>query len=141
MIAIDGSVFIQIVNFLLLIWVLNIVLYKPIRRIVIQRKDKVQGLEEGIQTFSMDAIEKGDAFDAGIREARTRGLKEREKFLQEASAEEKEIIREINERAQADLAKVREKISKDAKGVMATLQQEVDVFAKSIGQKVLGRSV
>ena len=63
MVSIDESVFFQIANFLLLIWVLNIVLYRPIRNILIQRRDKVNGLEEGIQTFSMDAREKGDAFD------------------------------------------------------------------------------
>jgi F-type H+-transporting ATPase subunit b len=141
MVSIDESVFFQIANFLLLIWVLNIVLYRPIRNMLIQRRDKVNGLEEGIQTVSMDAREKGDAFDVGIKEARTKGLKEKEKFLQEASAAEKEIIREINEKAQADLAEVRQKISKDAKEVMATLQKEVDVFANSIGQKVLGRAV
>ena len=34
----DASVIIQIINFLFLIWVLNLIIYKPIRNIFIQRK-------------------------------------------------------------------------------------------------------
>ena len=37
MINIDGSLFIQIANFLVLIWILNIVVYRPIRKILIER--------------------------------------------------------------------------------------------------------
>ena len=36
----DASVIIQIINFLFLIWVLNLIIFKPIRNILIQRKEK-----------------------------------------------------------------------------------------------------
>jgi len=45
----DASVFIQIINFLFLIWVLNLIIYKPIRNILIQRKEKFSGLEADIE--------------------------------------------------------------------------------------------
>jgi F-type H+-transporting ATPase subunit b len=137
----DESVFIQIVNFLLIIWILNLVLYKPIRNILIQRKEKIAGLDQNIETINRDAKEKDDAFASGIKEARSKGLKEKEALLQEGTGEEREIIEKINQKAQADLAEMREKIAKDAEDVRTSLQKEIDAFANAIGEKILGRAV
>ena len=58
MIKVDASVFIQIINFLFLIWVMNKVVYKPIREVLKQRKAKVSGLEQQFDTFTNEAQEK-----------------------------------------------------------------------------------
>ena len=137
----DGSLIIQLVNFLFTIWVLNVLLYKPIRKILIQRKEKVNGLELAIETSSNDVREKDDAFAAGIKEARTKGFKEKDVLLQQAADEEKSIIAEINRKAQAGLAQVREQIKKDAEVARKSLQSEIDGFANQISQKILGRAV
>jgi len=140
MVSVDASVFIQIVNFIFLIFVLNIVLYKPIRKVLIQRKEKITGLEQGVDAADRDAKEEDDAFMSGVKDARVSGLKEKEILLQEASGEEKKILEKINKKAQEDLAEVREKIAKNAESVGKSLHQELDVFANEIGQKILGRA-
>ena len=84
----DGSVIIQIANFLLIIWILNLILYRPIRNILRQRKEKIEGLELSIETYNQDAKEKDGAFASGIKEARIKGLKEKETLLQAAAEEE-----------------------------------------------------
>ena len=140
MIVIDGSVIIQIINFVFLIWVLNTVLYKPIRKVLRQRNEKVAGLEKNIDTFTRDSREKDASFDLGIKEARKRGLMEKDALLQAAADEEKKIIAKINEKAQVEITAIREKIAKDAARVRETLAQEIEVFAEEIERKILGRS-
>ena len=137
----DSSVFIQIANFLFLLWVLNLILYKPIRNVLIQRKEKVTGLEQSIGAAQRDVTEKEDAFAAGIREARAKGLEQKEQLLGEAAEEEKQILARINEKAQADMAKVRDQISTEADSVRQSLMKEIDSFAEIIGQKILGRAL
>jgi len=141
MINIDSSVFIQIGNFLLLIWLMNKILYKPIRRQLLERKQKIDGLSEDIDTFINDAQQKDEDFSSGIKAARSEGLKEKEKLIQAAEADEKAIIARINEKAQEDLLKMKEQIAKDAEKVRNELLQQVDTFAIQIGQKILGRAV
>ncbi len=141
MVDINWTVFLQIANFLILIFVLNTVLYKPIRNILLQRKEKVSGLEGSIDTLSQDAKKQDEAYALGIKEARAKGMKEKEALVKAASDEEKEIVRKINERAQADLAAIREKVAKDADKVRSALNEKVDAFARDIGQKILGRAV
>jgi F-type H+-transporting ATPase subunit b len=141
MINVDGSVFIQIANFIFLIWVMNMILYKPIRKALLQRKEKVSGLERSIDDFNAKALEKENAFASGIKEARANGLKEKQSLIQSGSDEEKIVIENINKKAQAELVKSREKIEKDAESVRVSLQKELDTFVNAIGQKILGRAV
>ena len=137
----DGSVFIQIANFVFTIWVLNLLLYKPIRKILRQRKEKVDGLELSIETSTKDAREKDEAFVAGVKEARSRGVEKKNALVQEAADEEKSIIADINRKAQAELVQIREKIKKEAGVARDSLQKEVDSFADQISEKILGRAV
>ena len=137
----DGSLIIQLVNFLFTIWVLNVLLYKPIRKILIQRKEKVNGLELAIETSSNDVREKDDAFARGIKEARARGFKEKDALLQQAADAEKSIVTDINRKAQAELTQIREQIKKDTAVARESLQKEIANFANQIGEKILGRTV
>lgn len=141
MVSIDQSIFIQIINFLILIWVLNMVLYKPIRNILSQRKEKVSGLEQNISSLSQEADDQDKAYAAGIRNARSKGKQEKDAMMEAASAEEKKVMEKINAQAQADLAEVKSKIAKDAEQVRSVLQSQVDDFATAITQKILGRAV
>ena len=141
MVSIDGTLFIQIINFLFLIWALNIVLYKPIRRILLQRNDKVTGLEEGIERFEQDALEKDQALSSGIKEARGKGMNEKAAFEDDARAEEMKLIEKINEKARADLAEIREKIVLETEEARQSLLKEVDSFAEDISRRILGRAV
>ncbi|HIJ54538.1 MAG TPA: ATP synthase F0 subunit B [Deltaproteobacteria bacterium] len=141
MIKIDGSVVIQIVNFVFLIWILNIVLFKPIRRVLHQRKEKIAGLEKNIATCIRDVNEKDDSISSELRSAKQKGVKELENLLQSADEEEKKLIKSINEKAVVEMDAIRVKIANDAENVRKTLQKEIDTFASEIGRKILGRAV
>ena len=137
----DWTVFLQIVNFLFLIFMMNILLFKPIRKMLLERKAKISGLENSIDSTQEEATTQDEAFAKGLKDARGKGLKEKESLMQEASDEEKAIIGKINEKAQADLAVVREKIAADTDAVKAKLLEDVDGFADIISEKILGRAV
>lgn len=141
MVSVDLSIVLQIINFIILILVLNIVLYKPLRSILSQRKEKIDGFERDIETSINSAGEKENSFSQGIKDARTKGLKQKEVFLEEAAQEEKKMIDEIHQKAQTELSQIRESISKDVESVRGALQDEIDDFAEAIGRKVLGRAM
>ena len=137
----NWSFLLQMANFVFLIWVLNLILYKPIRNVLKQRKEKVSGLEQSIESFQKDASDKEEAFNTGLRSARVKGLEKKEILLAEAASEEKKIIGQINEKAQAELLQVREQVAKDVEVARQSLLKDVDGFAEAIGEKILGRAV
>jgi len=136
----NGSTFIQLINFLVLLWILNLVFFKPIRKILIQRKETIENLEQGVETLSKDVVEKDNAFENGLKEARVKGLKEKEAFIDEASGEEKKIIEEINKKAQAKLAEIKKQVEEETGKARKDLEQEIGNYAKVIGEKILGRA-
>lgn len=137
----DMSTLIQVGNFLLLVLLLNIFLYKPVRKILAERKARVEGLEEVIRSSEEGVKTKEDEFNSGIRAARTQGVAVKDALVEEASQEEKRILAELNEKAQADLAQVREKVAKEVGSVREKLSKEVDSFAAAICEKILGRAL
>jgi F-type H+-transporting ATPase subunit b len=140
MIDINWTVLPQIINFLILIFALNLVCYKPIRKILLERKATVNGLTNNIASASEQSEEKDKAYTQGVREARAKGQKEKDALLQEAGDEEKVIVGKIMDKAREDMAAIKEQISKETAEVKAALEKEVDAFADAITQKILGRA-
>jgi F-type H+-transporting ATPase subunit b len=141
MISVDSSLFFQIANFLVLIWAMNALVYRPIRNILRRRSEKIDGLKTGIDASATRVEEKNQAYEQGIKNARAEGMKKRDAVVEEAETGEREIVAEINRKAQAELAKVREDIAKDVESVRSALMERTEEFAREIGQKILGRAV
>ena len=137
----NWSLFVQMLNFLILIWALNFVLYRPIRGIIAQRREKVTGLERGIAQHEEDQAEKDKALKAGIKEAREEGQKHKEALEEEAREYERQKLAEINEKARADLADIKDRVSREAEDARKSLQPKIDQFADQISEKILGRAL
>ncbi len=136
----DISTVYQMINFLVLLFVLNLVLYKPIRNVLLERKAKIQGMQNGAEKAQSDLVAGEDAYNNGLKQARSKGLKSKEAFVEEASKEEKEIIDRINKKAQANLAEIKKQVAQETEQARKALEEEVDVYARAIGEKILGRA-
>jgi F-type H+-transporting ATPase subunit b len=141
MVKIDMSMFVQIVNFIILIWAMNKVVYKPIRRMLAKRHEKISGLEDIIMSSEENAAAKDQALTAGIKEAREKGLREKEDLETKGRQAETELIEKINEKARIDLEQMRKKVVSEANEARQALQKEIDRFADDICRKILGRAV
>lgn len=137
----DWTLILQIINFIALVFILNAVCYKPIRNILIQRQQKVQGFEQGIDGLKQEAADSDQTFQEKIGEAKAKGYQQQVALKESAEEEEKKLIEEIHQTAQADLETVRAQIAKDAEGARVSLQAEAQAFSAAIAEKILGRAV
>jgi F-type H+-transporting ATPase subunit b len=137
----DITVIIQIVNFLFLLFVLNLVFYRPIRRILDRRSEEVRGLQESIG----DLREKSDQYSKELEEsyegARSEGFKEKDKLKQTGAKVEKEILQGAISSAEAKIGKAKEEIDRSMTGVRQSLEKELNMFSKELAEKILGRNV
>lgn len=137
----DGSVIIQLANYIFLIVALNILLYRPIRRILHERREKIKGFEAAISGCGKTIQEKEAAYAKAIKEARAAGLKKKEEVVGAAEEEERRITGAILAKAQAEAAEIRGRIAADAERVRESLKGQVDAFSSEIVKKILGRTV
>jgi F-type H+-transporting ATPase subunit b len=137
----DWTLILQIINFIALVFILNAVCYKPIRRILIERNQKIQGFEQDIDGLKQEVADSDQTFQTKIGEAKVKGFQQQEALKESAEQEERKLIDEIHQKAQADIETVRAQIAKDAEGARVSLQTEARAFSAAIAEKILGRAV
>ena len=71
MLNIDGTLIVQIVNFLVLLLILNFILFRPIRSVLARRADEINSRQKTIDDYQEQAEtnEKGieEGIEAGIQ--------------------------------------------------------------------------
>jgi len=98
-------------------------------------------MESAIENAGKSVQEKEAAFVKAIRDARSKGLKEKETLVKQGEEEERRLVESISSKAQTELEEIRRKIGADAERTRQSLQQQIGVFANDIAQKFLGRTV
>ena len=140
-IDIDMSLVFQIVNFLVLMFVLNTVLYKPIRGILQQRAEKFAQLNGEISRSLEGVDAQARALEAERASARGQGAALREEIKTAARGQERELISGATKEMEETVAKVRQQIASEIGGVREQLKGQVQAFGRELAQKLLGRSI
>ena len=140
-ISVDSSVIFQIVNFLLMILVLNYFLYRPIRGILQGRREKIEGFEADIDQNTRKAEECGVTVETRLTEARRDGFSQKEEIKGSGIEEEKRILDEANGEAEAAVSRIRAQIASEVGEAREALRADLEVFSRDLAQKILGRSL
>ena len=141
MITVDITMPIHILNILFLIVVLNAVLYRPVRRILAERKQKIADLNNEVETFNKNAKLRAEEFDSKFRDARRKAKAEFDAARNEAQTAGADTVQRI--RSEADKAKAAQMstIAAEIKAADQALKGQVEVFATEMAGKVLGRAL
>ena len=141
MINIDLAFVIQLINFLILILVLNILLYKPIRKVLAERQGRIAEAKSRAEGVDQEVQAKMAEYDARLREMKSGAADERGTLLKEAQAEESAILEAARKEAAGTLATIRERVAAEAAAARAVLQEQAKGLSVDICEKVLGRSL
>jgi F-type H+-transporting ATPase subunit b len=140
-IKLDWTLFLQFANFMILLAVLNVLLFRPLRNVLAARKATIDGdlakarsLDEQIQAQVAE-------YEAKLQEARQRGSQERLALRQAALSEEAGQLGAANEKASRRLQELKEQIAGEAESARQGLRSETQALAREIAGKVLGRSL
>ena len=141
MIDIDWTLFAQIINFLLLVFLLNVVLFRPIRGALRDRQARLLAQETEINVLT----DKGRSLEDEIKEelaaARRAGAGARETLKQEGAQAEVTLLEEVKRQAELEWATVEKKIKADMAKARASLQTQAQSFAQLLATKILGREL
>lgn len=141
MINVDVTLFIQMANFLLLLVLMNLVLYRPIRRLVAQRNELVSKQRAGIDKAESEAQRALREFEERLKAARAAGREKIQELKEAAYRTEKDLLSMATEEAAKEVQAVRERVQKEIGQVRAQLQAQIQEFSKEMAQRILGRSL
>lgn len=141
MIDIDITLFIQLINIGVLIAVMNIVLYKPVRTILEQRERKVADLGREIEQINTTAKLNLEEFDRKLTAARQKGKDELEQIRTAAQSAGTEKLAAIRSEADKEKSEQLAQIRGQFEGAERELKGQIATYAQEMAGKVLGRAL
>lgn len=141
MINLDLAFVIQIINFLVLVLVLNVFLYKPIRKVLADRDTQINGARARAAEVDKDVQEKMALYEARLREVKAKAGEERNVLRKEAMVEESEILDKARREATESLVTIKNRVAKEATDAKVLLREQARALSLEICEKVLGRSL
>ncbi len=141
MIDIDWTLFMQIANFLFLVFLLNMVLFRPIRGILKERQGLIAGMQSEISTLTETEQGVRQDIQSELQSARKSGINKRDMIKQEGSAVEAGMLEKAKAEADAEMAQMVAKIKADIAAAREALRPQVESFALDLATKILGREV
>ncbi len=140
MITLDMTMWIHIVNILIMIAVMNAVLYRPVRAILKERKKEVATLETDIETFEKNAELRLEEFDQKLAVARAKAKEKYDGARNEAMTVSSEKIAAIRKEAEQEKSAGLADLAGQFEKAKSELQNQIEGFGKEMANKILGRA-
>jgi F-type H+-transporting ATPase subunit b len=141
MIEINVTLLIQMANFLVLLFLMNLVLYRPIRRIVAQRNKHIAEQQAVIEGADAEAAAVVQEFNIKIQEARKLGRQKIQEHKAAAYDQEKDLLQQASDQVAKQVQEMRAKVKSDIAAAREQLRKQVRTFSTNLAQKILGRSL
>lgn len=141
MIEIDFSLLVQIINFLLLLLLMNIFLFKPIRKILNRRNEETNSLVGSIEDYQNRSAQDENSIQEGMILARKEGYKEKENLKGQGLDAEKTLLQKANSSAEEKIGKAKKELEQRTVDVRKALDDQVASFSEELAEKILGRSI
>lgn len=137
----DGTLILHILIILLMVFVLNRTLFKPINRILEARDQRTRGRLTEAQEILRNVSQRLSEYEHALREARGEAYAftehERAGALQDRQAKLQDVRQQISESS----AQEKEAIRQQAEAARRTLEPESRRLATEIGTRLLSRPV
>jgi len=132
-----GLIVTQIIGFLLTVWILKAFAWKPLLKMLEDRRKKIAGDIDDAEKIKSDAENLLDDYNAKLRDIET----EARSKIQDAVGEGNRIATEIREQAREEarqiVEKSREELSRDIAKARVELRDEVVGMAITAAEKII----
>jgi len=128
----DGTLFIHIALILLMIWILNRTLFRPINKVLEERENSRGGHGGAAEAILKEAGEKESKYNAEILDARSKGYETIEKELKKATELRDKKIAE----AKAEVAELLESGRSEIKTLTGDAKVEIALEANKMADSI-----
>jgi len=140
-IQLNFTLLIQLVNFLVLLFLLNAILYKPIMAKVREREARMRGDREKAEQLARSVEQQENRHQEELAKARQAAAKEKAVLLAEAKSKESVILKKARSDAGSIVEEMKVSIQQQVGEARSALKEQMTPLARSIVEKILGRSM
>jgi len=137
----DYTIIIQIITFLVLIYILNILLYKPILSIIERRKKQLEELENEIKLFNESVDKRAAEYEEKLKLAKANASEFKKEIIKEGTDQAKAIVDAVRNEIPLLNQEFEQKMNKEMEAARRILASQSRKLSLEISHKVLGRPV
>ncbi len=139
--SLDGSFLFIFVSILLLIWILNRTLFKPINQVLDERERLGAGRLVEAKQLLKQYEERLGRYEEQLRAARAEAYQQIEAYRREAQVVRQDLIAQVKAENGSQISAAREEIAKQAANARQNLEIEAREMAATISSQILRRGV
>ena len=139
MIEINLTIVIQVVQFLLLLFILNRFLFRPTINLIEEREQKITTWKEETKNFHESMQERLQSYENQILEAKAQAQEQQELVTVELQKEEDKKLEAVSEEAVRIVVSTREKLQEETELLRGQLREQAEEMSQLVAEKVLGR--
>jgi F0F1-type ATP synthase membrane subunit b/b' len=137
MLSLDYSVIVIFIFLWVLVYALNRVFFKRVRKVITERETKIQKNQES-QQKAIDAYERSiSEIEENLKAARAISDKTREELEKEALKEKNRLLEEINAECRSQVEKASQRLKEQMKRLKKRLETETEDLAERIEKRLL----
>jgi F-type H+-transporting ATPase subunit b len=125
------------VNFLVAIFVLNLVLVRPIRRILKERREHAHSFIEESEKFNNTADTRLKNYEEELATARNKAAEQKERIRQQAFDTEQSILGAAQNEAMSILQKSRKDVEREVGDASAVLRAQIGTLSGKVVTRLL----
>lgn len=141
MVSLDYTVLVQIANFVLLIFILNALLFKPIMGVIERRKEQMDKSDEEVRRLRQDVEQKLAEYEERVRLAKIEAMEQRNAIIKESADLAKSIIDAVRSEIPALMEQFNATMGREVEAARAILRGQSQKISLEIAEKALGRSI
>ncbi len=141
MVEINLTIVVQVIQFLILVFVLNRLLFKPIGQVLAERQQKITSWEEKTQNLQETARLNLEKYENQLTEERLKARESQEQLTKELKEKEDENIKAVSEKAALIVAETQQALEQERERLRVELRQQAKELSQILAEKVLGREL
>ncbi|MGB6066574.1 MAG: ATP synthase F0 subunit B [Desulfomonilaceae bacterium] len=141
MIQLNITLLIQVINFLVLLVLLDVLLYKPVMAKIREREAQIRKDQEKATELEQRVLDQENRHQQELAKARQTAAQEKMALLAESKKKEADILEKARTQASRIVDDMKAAIQRDAEEVRKGLKAQMTPLARSITEKVLGRAI
>ncbi|MCK9230466.1 MAG: ATP synthase F0 subunit B [Syntrophales bacterium] len=141
MVDLDITLLYQAANFLILMFILNLILYKPLMKLLGDRQKRIDDAHDEVRSLEASIDEKVADYEDTLRRARAEAMEERESIKAAGTDAAKDILGSAREEVSEMIQGFKTRAAAEKEEARILLHKQTRRMAREISEKVLGRGV
>jgi F0F1-type ATP synthase membrane subunit b/b' len=141
MITINATLVVQIIHFLILLYILNRLMLRPILKLINERTQYVEQSKAEIKEFDLKTEELRQQFILTQNEARKKASNERVQLRNEGAMEAEDFLKDSRREVSSVRSDANRKAEKEVENTRPFLRDQAAALSDDIIERIIGRRI